>query len=157
MHLRTRPLTSLHVETFWVCFPKTIVFTQANKSVSGRFCHGLKHRAGNKLHIHVCDNKLMDANALALSHSTHLTFESDHDCKVFAHPQMCALFVFKKKLPFKKKCKVCIFFICIRGFISSSGRQVFFYLQGLNLSTFESEWVRSVKGQTGVFVAVFII
>lgn len=34
---------------------------------------------------------------------------------------------------------------------------VFFYLQGLNLSTFESEWVRSVKGQTGVFVAVFMI
>lgn len=71
----------------------------------------------------------------------------------------------QKETPLKKKTNFLLvlqrislaaFFTCILGFISSSVRQVvfFFYLQGLNLSTFESEWVRSVKGQTGVFVAL---
>lgn len=30
--------------------------------MSGCFCHGLKYRGGNKPHIHVSDNRLMDAN-----------------------------------------------------------------------------------------------
>lgn len=47
---------------FGCVFQERLYLHTANKSVSGRFCHGLKHRGGNKPHIHVSDNRLMDAN-----------------------------------------------------------------------------------------------
>lgn len=158
MHLRTRPLTSLHVETFWVCFPKTIVFTQANKSVSGRFCHGLKHRAGNKLHIHVCDNKLMDANVRSPSPTPPTWLLSLTTIAKCLPIHKCVLYLcLKRNSPLKKNAKFAFSSFAFEVLSPHLAVKCFFYLQGLNLSTFESEWVRSVKGQTGVFVAVFII
>lgn len=50
------------LEHFGCVFQERLYLHTANKSVSGRFCHGLKHRGGNKPHIHVSDNRLMDAN-----------------------------------------------------------------------------------------------
>lgn len=83
------------LEHFGCVFQKRLYLHMANKSASGRFCHGFKDRGGNTPHILVSDNRLMAANvcwACPTQHTWRLRLTKIRKCSPVCK---CMLYLYR--------------------------------------------------------------